>query len=314
MNMRPSLLKTFLAVARSRNVTRAAAEVHLAQSTVSDQLQLLEAELRTSLFVRSKTGLDLTPAGEALVAYAEEILALTDEARVAVGAATGQAMSSLAIGALETVASGRMPRWIAAFRANHPNIDLQLKIAGSQELLQAVESGAIDIAFCFDKGELDKRFVKRVVAAEPLVLTAPPAFGSASTSPDLAALAGKSFVATQMGCVYRHIFDRAFGETGIGAPKLAAQVDSIRTIVRLVAAGTGLALLPRLAVVDALDRGEIIAMRWPGPIQTVSLVAIWRRRRVQPPALSQLLALAADELAPVRPAGARRPRAVSSLS
>ena len=61
--MHPRLLKTFLAVARTRNVTRAAAEVNLAQSSVSDQIQALEAELGANLFTRSRRGLELTPTG-----------------------------------------------------------------------------------------------------------------------------------------------------------------------------------------------------------------------------------------------------------
>jgi len=93
--------------------------------------------------------------------YAEEILALMDEARAAVEATAGQAAGPLTIGALETIASAKMPRWLSAFRGDHPNITLQLKIAGSGDLLHKLEGGDIDIAFCFDKGDLDKRFFKR---------------------------------------------------------------------------------------------------------------------------------------------------------
>ncbi|TJW73014.1 MAG: LysR family transcriptional regulator, partial [Mesorhizobium sp.] len=78
--MHPRLLKTFLAVARTRNITRAAAEVNLAQSSVSDQIQALEAELGADLFTRSRQGLELTPAGDALKPYAEGLLALADDA------------------------------------------------------------------------------------------------------------------------------------------------------------------------------------------------------------------------------------------
>jgi DNA-binding transcriptional LysR family regulator len=72
--MHPRLLTTFLAVARTRSVTRAAEAVHLAQSSVSDQIQALEAELGATLFIRSKAGLELTPAGLALKPAAEASL------------------------------------------------------------------------------------------------------------------------------------------------------------------------------------------------------------------------------------------------
>lgn len=312
--MRQSLLKTFLVVADSRNITRAAAQLNLAQSSVSDQVQLLEAELGASLFVRSKIGLDLTPAGEALKPYAEEILALTGEARAAVQTAATQAVGPLTIGALETIASARLPRWLMTFRGEHPNVSVQMKIAGSGALLQKLESGDIDVAFCFDRGELGERFFKRPISTEPLVLVAPPDERPASPGDGLAALAARSFVTTETGCVYRHLFDKTFAEAGIAAPHLAAEVDSIRTIVRLVAGGAGLALVPRLAVADALDDGSLTEMPWPGQEQAAALVAIWRRRRVQPAVLRQFLASAGAAFTPVKPADGHLRHAVSSLS
>lgn len=288
--MRLDLLKTFLAVARNRNITRAAAEVHLAQSSVSDQVQLLETELGTILFTRSKIGLELTRAGEVLKPYAEEILALMNEAPTAVEATAVEVAGSLTIGALETIASAKMPRWLSAFRRDHPDIKLRLKIGGSGDLLKRLEEGDIDLAFCFDKGDLNERFFTRVVAAEPLVLVGPPEERQALIGDDFGGLAAKRFVVTGVGCVYRHLFDDAFAEAGIAAPQLAAEVDSIATIANLVAAGAGLALVPRLAVSNALDRGDLVERRWPGRGRTASLVAVWRRRRVQPPALKLLLA------------------------
>src|SRR5690242_6782996 len=76
--MNPRQLKTFLAVAKQGNITRAASEANLAQSSLSDQMQALEEELGVPLFERSRQGVTLTPAGDVLKSYAEEILALND--------------------------------------------------------------------------------------------------------------------------------------------------------------------------------------------------------------------------------------------
>lgn len=300
--MHPRLLKTFLAVARSRNITRAAEAVHLAQSSVSDQIQSLEAELGAALFTRSKTGLDLTPAGLALKPIAEDLLRLDGEARAAVQAAAAQASGSLTIGALETIASARLAPWLPGFQARHPDITVRMKVADSDALRHLLEDGDIDVAFCFDRRDVTKsavadRFAWRTIVAEPLVLVAAPGQGPAPS--DLAALATLRFVATEPGCIYRHLFDTAFAEAGVAAPKLAAEVSSIGTIARLVAAGAGLGLVPRLAVSDALARGDLAELPWPSPMRTAPLVMIWRRRRVQPPALKRLLAAARDTLAPV---------------
>lgn len=307
--MHPRLLRTFLAVARHLNITRAAQDVHLAQSSVSDQIQALEAELGASLFSRSRQGLRLTPAGEALKPHAEDILALTDDARAAVDVAAGKTGGSVTIGALETIASAKLPRWLSSFRQAHPGIDLHLKVMGSGDLLRGVEAGAIDVAFCFDKGGADERLARRTVSAEPLVLIVPP-------GRDLApgALASVGFVATEPGCIYRHLFETALAAMGIDAPKVAVEAGSIGAIVRLVAAGAGIGVVPRLAAADALDRGEIVELPWPGPVGTAVLQMVWRRRRIQQPALKLLLAAVGAQADPVRPAGVRLRHAAPSLS
>lgn len=311
-SMHPKLLKTFLAVARHRNFTRAAEDVHLAQSSVSDQIQSLEAELGASLFERSKRGLELTPAGEALRRYADEILALTEEARTAVAAEAGQ-QDRIRIGTLETVASTMLPEFLSGFQKVHPSMELRLSVAGSGDLLRKLEEDDIDVAVSFDRGDLDERFVKRTVQTEPVVLITP-ATGSASRNPGLHELASLGFVATEVGCVYRSVFDKAFADAGLAAPKLASEVGSIGTIVRMVAAGAGFGLVPRLAVIDALGDGTIREMPWPGPTGTVSLVMIWRRRRVQPSGLRAFLTAASDGFVAARPGDDRLRRAVSSLS
>ena len=310
--MHPRLLKTFLAVARNRNFTRAAEEVHLAQSSVSDQIQSLEAELGAALFIRSRSGLGLTAAGEALRPYAEEILAIASEARTAVEAVSAAEAGTVAIGALEAIASMKLPLLLPAFQRGHPDIDLRVKIAGSGDLLRKLETGEIDVAFCFDRGEVDEHLAQRVISTEPLILITPPAQKTSAKTSDLAALASMTFVATETGCIYRHLFDKAFETAGTAAPKLAAEVGSIGTIARLVAAGTGSSFVPRFAVADALHRGEIDEMPWPGPMRTASLVMLWRRRRVQPPALKLFLAFASAGFASAKSTDVRPRHAVSS--
>ena len=154
--MHPRLLKTFLAVARTGNVTRAADEVHLAQSSVSGQIQSLETELGTHLFTRSNLGLELTPAGEILKSYVDEILALVDEARAAVQASAKQMAGSITIGALETIAAAKLPQWLSDLRYSHSGLVPRLKVAGTGELLRKLKDGELDVIFCFDRGDFDR--------------------------------------------------------------------------------------------------------------------------------------------------------------
>ncbi|MGO7213385.1 LysR family transcriptional regulator [Rhizobium ruizarguesonis] len=302
--MNPRQLKTFLAVVRHGNLTRAAAEVNLAQSSLSDQIQALEEGLGAELFLRSRQGVALTAAGVALKAYAEEILALNDEATAAVRAAAGSIGQSIALGTLETIASQRLAPWLSLFGRENPGIGLKLKIGGSGELLAQLQDGSIDVAFSFDRGQQDKRFAMRRISGEPLVMIASQD-SQARPTESLAALGSIPFIATETGCVYRHLFDAAFAEAGVMAPPIVTEADSIRTIISLVASGVGYGLVPRLAVSSSPLRGNVVELPWPGKPPAASLVMMWRRRRVQPPALALVLQSASEHLSPIRPADAR---------
>ena len=304
--MNPRFLKTFLRVAHHGSVTRAARELHLAQSSVSDQIQVLEEELGSVLFLRSKQGLRPTPAGEALVAHAREILDALESAREAVAAADGSAERSIVIGALETIAVERLPPSLARLREAHPELRIRVEVAGSAELLERLHDARIDVAFCFRRGELDRKLVRRTIASEPLVLIGPPTTEPAALGSVQRAPGDIRFIATQPGCVYRHLFDEAWRQAGKTLPKPSIEADSIGAIVRLVAAGSGFALVPQLAAQRELHRGSVASYPWFGGDAAATLDMVWRRRRRQMPGLMQLLA-SMEGMQSVRRGDGRRP-------
>jgi DNA-binding transcriptional LysR family regulator len=294
--MNPRLMKTFLAVLRHSSFTRAAEEVHLAQSTVSDQIQTLESELSTPLFVRAKGALVAMPAAVALRPYAEEILKLGDEGRAAVAHAVGQEIQTLTIGSLETIASNRLAPLLSRFRALNPKTDIKIKIGGTGELRRLLEHGDLDAAICFHNDGPSDSFVIRTLGSEPLALIQSTKHERRHYA-DLTALAAAEFVVTEVGCTYRRMFDGLFRQHGAEPPRPAAEVDSVAAIINFVAAGTWLGLAPRLAVEAATRRGEIQEVAWPGALPRVPLTMIWRRRRIQRPGLKQLLDAATRQFA-----------------
>lgn len=307
-------LRTFLAVARTRNLTRAAEAVHLAQSSVSDQIQALETRLGVELFTRTRQGLRLTRAGQALRAYAEEIVALTDEACVAVLVAAGCSAESLTVGALETIGAVKLPYWLGEFQGLHPDVALNVKIAPTGELLRGVVDGTLDAVFCLDRPFNDERLARRVVASDALVFIGPADNQPLPVSRDLAVVRRQRFIATERGCIYRHLFDQAFAAAGVEPPGQISEVGSIAAIGHMVAAGSGWAIVPRMAVAAMLERGELVEHAFPGGIGKVSIVLIWRRRRVQRPALQSFLAAADGWRAGLRSGDVHLPHAESSPS
>jgi len=293
-------LRTFLAVASTLNVTRASEQVHLAQSSVTEQIQALEADLGALLFDRSRRGLKLTPAGQRLLAYASGLLSLADEARSAVADASGSVTGRLTIGGLETLCAARLPTLLAEFHQRFPKVQLSLRSADSGQLRGGVRSGELDVCFFFGDAVVTPDIRSEQVAQERLVVIAPRnhrLVGRTAIEPD--DLTDDAFLVTQAGCVYRRMFEEAFASTLPDCPKLVGEFASIRAILGLVEAGLGCALVPQL-VVSETDMG-VATFPWIGRNPATPITMMWRRRRAQPPALRLFLETARDILAVVKP-------------
>jgi DNA-binding transcriptional LysR family regulator len=295
-------LRTFAAVASTLNITRAAEQVHLAQSSVTEQIQTLEADLGTALFDRTRRGLQLTEAGRRLLEFAGPLLTLADDARAAVADAAGITAGALTIGALETLCGSFLPPLLARFRRQFPAIGLTLKVAGSGELRNGVRNGGLDLCFAFGTTPPDRETHSEIVGQDRLVTIIPQAHWLAQREViSLTDLANEAFLVTENGCVYRRLFDEAFEAAGSPVPPIAGEFGSLAAILRMVEAGLGCALVPGLAVRQA---GLSFGIRpWSGHGHAVPIVMTWRGRHVLHPALRLLLEMVRAENAAPTPAG-----------
>src|SRR5574343_693440 len=138
-------LRLFRTVAQEGSVTRAAERLHTVQSNVTTRLRLLEENLGTPLFDRINRRLIITPAGLLLQDYADRLLNLAEEARQAVRA-LDVPQGLLRLGSMETTAATRLPRVIAAFRRQHPQVELRLRTSHTSGLTQEVLNHQLDAA------------------------------------------------------------------------------------------------------------------------------------------------------------------------
>jgi DNA-binding transcriptional LysR family regulator len=139
-------LRVLQAVARTGNMTRAAEELATTQPAVSHALRSLERELGVSLFIRRHTGVTLTAAGRAISKRAAIILAQLEGLHQDVAAARGMTAGSLRIGVIRSVNARLLPRILRVFTAAHPRVRLTLMEGSDAEVLEWLQTGAVDVA------------------------------------------------------------------------------------------------------------------------------------------------------------------------
>jgi DNA-binding transcriptional LysR family regulator len=141
----PVQLRSFVAVARALSFTRAAAELGVRQSTVSQHVRKLEAVAGRPLLVRDTHTVALTTEGEAMLEFARTILDTGERALAHFGGA--QVRGRLRFGVSEDLVLTRLPTILAEFRRRHPQVDLELTVGLSENLEQMVDHGEIDLLF-----------------------------------------------------------------------------------------------------------------------------------------------------------------------
>ena len=140
-------MRYVVAVAETGGFTRAAERCHVVQSALSHQIARLEKELGARLFHRTSRSVRLTAAGEVFVPVARQALQAAERARAEVEATTGEVRGRLAVGAISTVAAVDLAQELGAFRARCPQVRVSLRMDMSDDLIEQVRQGGLDIAF-----------------------------------------------------------------------------------------------------------------------------------------------------------------------
>src|SRR3954453_20910695 len=138
-------LRHFALVAQHRTFTAAARHAHVTQPALTASIQRLEAQMGARLFDRGPGGATLTAAGTALLPRARAALAAVEEGRRAVAEVMGLDVGSVRLGAGATVCTYYLPRTLAKFRARPPGVQILLREANPDALLDALEAGDLDL-------------------------------------------------------------------------------------------------------------------------------------------------------------------------
>ncbi len=146
INLPTEVLRSFVAIVDMGSMLKATERIFLSQSALSLQMKRLEELLQRRLFEREGKRLVLTPSGEQLLDYARRLLEINDEA---VSALAGESIGGpVRIGMVQDFAETLLKGVLQQFSKLHPKTQLEVRIAGSAELTEAVKNGGLDVAMC----------------------------------------------------------------------------------------------------------------------------------------------------------------------
>ncbi|MFI1567157.1 LysR substrate-binding domain-containing protein [Streptomyces sp. NPDC020490] len=275
-------VRYFLALAEECHFGRAAARLHVAQPALSQQIKQLERELGTALFTRSTRHVELTEAGRHLTGYARTLVAEEERARVHMAElATGRA-GRVSVGFIGTATYDVLPRVARTVRARLPGITLDLHgELLTPQLVDGLLTGAYDLAVSRAGTADAERVDVTPLRTEPLVAVLP-AHHPLAAGPriSLRALAGETFVihpSQPRSAMYDRVLS-ACGRAGF-QPASLVEVGETATLVVLVAAGHGVALVPQSVQSLRLDGVTYVPLT---ETESVDLVLARRAERNSP--------------------------------
>jgi LysR family transcriptional regulator, transcription activator of glutamate synthase operon len=268
------------AVARHRHFTRAADELHVAQSALSHQIRRLEEELDIDLFERTSRTVMVTEAGEAVVERARGILAQVDGVRDVVDELRGLVRGRVSVGATLPAGELDVPRLLVQFSEAFPGIEVDLREGTAGDMRSHLEEDRLDAAFSLLAEDPPPEFEVEALSQEELVAAFPAGAGPDRDRIGAAELSRHALITPRTGSAIKHALDEFFAQAG--QPLRISLESGDPFLLRcLVSTGFGAAVLPA-----SLTRreGPPIEVRGLRPAVRLPATLIWRKRRHQTPA------------------------------
>jgi LysR family transcriptional activator of glutamate synthase operon len=285
-------LRYLVALAEELNFTRAAANEHVAQPALSQQLRRLEQELGLALVERTTRHVALTEAGQLLVVRARRILAELEAIRSEMEAMRGVDTGHVMIGAMHTMGPIDLSLALALFHQRHPRVGLTVREGSSEEMAEMLRVDELDLAFLSVTERIEAHGLGlHQLVSEELVALLPPDHRLAGRPVRMIDLAEEQFISFRPGARLRELLFAAGREAGF-EPHVALESNESRRVRRLVARGLGVAILPRS---DAEDPGDGVApavARLVEPALRRDITLAWREGRRHAPAAAAFLELA----------------------
>ena len=262
-------LHIFKTVAEQGGITKAAAALHRVQSNVTTRVKQLEDRVGAKLFHRQGRRLVLSSEGKVLLAYADRMLRLSDEAQAALKGHGPHGVFKL--GTLESTAATRLPPVLARYHRGYPAVRLELITGTSGALVDRVLRGEIEAAFVAEPFA-EKSLETQHVFTEELVLITPKGHRRVTRPQDIDERIVLGFTT---GCSYRRRLESWLGRSSIVAERVM-EYGSYHAITACVAAGAGIAVVPKSVLRATGVESQVATHALPAGVANAKTMLVWR--------------------------------------
>ena len=279
-------LRVLHTVACHGTLAAAAAALHLTPSAISQQMSKLEREAGCRLVERQGRRLRLTEEGLALATHAQRILAAVAEAEADLDERRGQVLGTLSVGAFATAVRGLLPDVLVACRERFPRLEVRLREVEPPQASAQVAAGDLDLAVAQDWTNvpiaLPDRLRTKDIGMDPADVALPADHPLACRSRvALAALRDERWIASTHGTICHDWLTTTLRAAG-HEPDIVHHAAEFPTQLALVAAGLGIAVVPRLAA-DAVPPGVVLVPVEPSLCRRI--FAVWREEAARRPSV-----------------------------
>jgi LysR family transcriptional activator of glutamate synthase operon len=278
-------LRCVEAVARHRHFTKAAEELHLAQSALSHQIRRLERELGTPLFERTSRRVIVTEAGRVVAARARRVFTELAGAREEVDELRGGLRGRIRLGALLPGGEVDIPGLMASFGQAYPEVEVDLREGTADAMFRRLAGDELDVSFCMLAGEIPSGLVVERLSTDEVVAVYAPDRAPRLAHVDVADLGQHTLVGTRRGSAIAYAFDQWVAEAGQSL-RLTLESDDPFLLLSLAARGFATAILSRS--LTAMD-GPAVEVRSLRPAVRLPVALAWRRERSLPPAARRFI-------------------------
>ncbi|MCG0278707.1 MAG: LysR family transcriptional regulator [Thermanaeromonas sp.] len=256
-------IQAFCTVAQVKSISEAARILHISQSSLSYQIQLLENDLDAELLTRTNKGVELTEVGEIVYEYGQTLLKLVENMKRDIES-WKSGHERLIVGASTSIGSYALPCTIYTFKEKYPGANIRLLVANREETIQRLLERSIDLGLIEGPVEVPG-LVTRGVAEDELLLIVNPNWEGSDTV-TLKELSTLPLIIREEGSGTRQTIERALQEQGLSLQDLnvVLELNSNDAIKSAIAAGHGVSLLSRLTVKAELGSGTLKALRVEG--------------------------------------------------